>query len=66
MIEPCDGFHPGALFNSYLADWVWEKLVFEYPDWIGPKNPHNKQIFDRFHFKEFNDTKFTFAEEKTT
>lgn len=65
MIEPCDGFHPGGRFNSYLADWTWNKIQTDYPDWIGAKNPHNQQILDRFHLKTFNDTR-VFMDEKET
>lgn len=63
MIEPCDGFHPAGRFNSYLADWVWDKIALEHPDWIGAKNPHNQQILERFHLKVFNDTKIMLEDE---
>ncbi len=44
LIEPCDGFHPSGAFHSELADWIWERLRADHPDWIGPPNPHNPQI----------------------
>ena len=47
----CDGFHPNGLFHSYLADWTWNKLQTEHPDWIGMQNPHNDEIIARFRLK---------------
>lgn len=44
MIERCDGFHPSGLFNSYLGDWLWFKIVSDHPEWIGDENPNNAKI----------------------
>jgi acyloxyacyl hydrolase len=48
LIEPCDGFHPSGLFNSFLADWMWYRITVDHPEWIGEENPHNEEIRQLF------------------
>jgi len=44
LIEPFDGFHPSLLGNYMMSEIVWENLVKEYPEAIGPVNPNNEMI----------------------
>lgn len=48
MIEPTDGFHPNQRFHAYLADWIWNTLETNHPDWIGEVNPNNALIDKHF------------------
>lgn len=48
LIEPIDGFHPGDMFNSLLADWLWDKILTLRPEWIGGVNPNNALIKEIF------------------
>lgn len=48
LIEPVDGFHCNQQFNALAADWLWESLKRDKPEWIGDINPNNKKIFDLF------------------
>jgi len=48
LIEPVDGFHPGQTFNALMADWFWNKLQEDHPDWIGTPNPNNELITQIF------------------
>jgi len=48
LIEPVDGFHPSQVFHSLFADWYYEELEEDHPDWLGAINPNNaliEQIF---------------------
>lgn len=44
LIEPFDGFHPSQLAQNLQAKIVWEKLIKEYPDAGGKRNPNNDYI----------------------
>lgn len=44
LVEPIDGFHPGDVFNTLLADWLWNKISAERPEWLGSVNPNNDMI----------------------
>lgn len=44
LIEPIDGFHPGQIANSLLADVLWTMLSQDHPNFLGPVNPHNDEI----------------------
>jgi acyloxyacyl hydrolase len=48
LIEPVDGFHPSQLFHAKLADYLWETLLKDHPDWVGPVNPNNDLITQLF------------------
>jgi len=48
LIEACDGFHPNQIANSIQAQILWDKLVKDHADWIGPVNPHNSEIQKQF------------------
>lgn len=44
IIEPTDGFHPNQLANMLLSQIIYEKIVNQKPDWLGPVNPNNQKI----------------------
>jgi len=48
LIEPCDGFHPNQVANGLMADWFWTTLMQDHPNYLGPINPNNNQIFKIF------------------
>lgn len=48
LIEPIDGFHPSARFHSILADWMWKQIMIYKPNWLGPVNPYNDLIKQKF------------------
>jgi len=48
LIEPVDGFHSSQLFNALAADWLWERLQQDKPEWIGEVNPNNQKIIEMF------------------
>lgn len=48
LIEPIDGFHSNQKFNALIADWVWQRLNEDHPDWIGDINPNNNRIIELF------------------
>jgi acyloxyacyl hydrolase len=48
LIEPVDGFHPSQTFHAMMADFYWEALQRDHPDWIGSVNPNNDLIEQLF------------------
>lgn len=48
LIEHVDGFHPGEMFHSLLAEWMWDKIQTNKPHWLGKENPYNEKI--KFYF----------------
>ena len=48
LIEPIDGFHPSQAGNQYLASALWDFLLQNHPEALGPVNPHNEEIARRF------------------
>jgi len=48
LIEPVDGFHPGQQFNALMADYFWQALLRDKPEWLGPVNPNNDLITQLF------------------
>ena len=48
LIEPIDGFHPSQAGNQYLASALWDFLLENHPEALGPINPHNEEIARRF------------------
>jgi acyloxyacyl hydrolase len=44
LIEPIDGFHPSQIANALIAEYFWETLSKEHPEFLGKENPHNLQI----------------------
>jgi len=48
LIEPVDGFHPSQTFHAMMADYYWEALQKDHPDWLGSVNPNNDLIEQLF------------------
>lgn len=48
LIEPSDGFHPDQNANAIVAKILFERLLSEHPDFVGPVNPNNQQILQLF------------------
>jgi acyloxyacyl hydrolase len=48
LIEPADGFHPSQTGNALFAKKFFEFLENEHPEAIGPINPFNDEIDERF------------------
>jgi acyloxyacyl hydrolase len=49
LIDDIDGFHPSLhVGHRLLADVMWQHLSTDFPDHIGPANPHNAQIDQQF------------------
>lgn len=48
LVEPVDGFHSNQLFNALAADWLWENLQQDKPEWLGEVNPNNDRIKQLF------------------
>lgn len=44
LIEPFDGFHPSQIGQNIQAKIVWDRLIKEHPEAIGPVNPKNEEI----------------------
>jgi acyloxyacyl hydrolase len=51
LIEPADGFHPSQTGNAIFGSKFTQFLETEYPDALGPINPHNEEI-DRLFFNQ--------------
>lgn len=49
LIEPVDGFHPSQAGNALFAQKFYEFLENEYPEALGPVNPHNAEIDKLFY-----------------
>eukprot|EP01112_Ceratiomyxa_fruticulosa_P001674 TRINITY_DN11841_c0_g1_i1.p1 TRINITY_DN11841_c0_g1~~TRINITY_DN11841_c0_g1_i1.p1 ORF type:complete len:571 (-),score=147.90 TRINITY_DN11841_c0_g1_i1:136-1848(-) len=48
LIEPVDGFHPNQITNALLADFIWNDLNTNKPNWLGAINPNNDLITKLF------------------
>jgi len=48
LIEPVDGFHPNQISNAILADWLWDDLLANHPQFVGSVNPNNANILSFF------------------
>jgi acyloxyacyl hydrolase len=48
LIEPVDGFHPSHDGHKMFAEFMWKYLVEKHGDWLGPVNPNNQNIINRF------------------
>lgn len=48
LIEAVDGFHPSHTTHRLIAKFVWNELTTKYPSFIGPVNPHNAEIAEKF------------------
>ena len=48
LISHVDGFHPSQIFNMLLGDYLWENIMKDHPEWIGPVNPNNDRIKQLF------------------
>jgi acyloxyacyl hydrolase len=44
LIEPTDGFHPSQIANALIAEWFWNTISVDHPDFLGPENPNNDAI----------------------
>lgn len=44
LIEPTDGFHPSQTGNAIFGQKFFQFLETEYPEALGPVNPHNAEI----------------------
>jgi acyloxyacyl hydrolase len=44
LIEPVDGFHPSQPANALIAEWFWNTISVDHPDFLGPENPYNGAI----------------------
>jgi len=48
LLSHVDGFHPSQAFNMLLGDFIWDTIVREKPEWLGPVNPNNDLITELF------------------
>lgn len=48
LVEYIGGGHPSQLMHALTAKHLWETLLSRRPDILGPVNPHNKEIEERF------------------
>jgi acyloxyacyl hydrolase len=48
LIEAVDGFHPSHTFHRLMSKVVWEELMTKHPSFVGPVNPHNAEIINKF------------------
>jgi len=48
LIEPIDGFHPNQNSQYLLAEWIWQDLLTNHPNFLGKENPHNGDIWKIF------------------
>lgn len=48
LIEPVDGFHPNQKAQPMIAKVLWETLLKNSPDALGPINPYNDKIQELF------------------
>jgi acyloxyacyl hydrolase len=48
LIEPVDGFHPSQIMNSLLGEYIFNLLLNDRPDFLGPMNPNNPAIAAKF------------------
>jgi acyloxyacyl hydrolase len=44
LIEPFDGFHPSQFGQNLQGKIIWDRLIKEHPEAIGPSNRHNEEI----------------------
>ncbi|KYR00215.1 acyloxyacyl hydrolase [Tieghemostelium lacteum] len=48
LIEPVDGFHPNQNANYLMAEYFFNSLMQDHPDWLGAINPFNSLIQEQF------------------
>ena len=48
IIDPTDGFHPSQAGMAIQASYMWDMLLKDRTDILGPRNPFNNQILTRF------------------
>jgi len=44
LLSHVDGFHPSQAFNMLLGDFIWDSIMRDKPEWLGPVNPNNELI----------------------
>lgn len=44
LVNKVDGFHPSQLTQSLLADYLWNYIQENHPDWVGAPNEFNPAI----------------------
>ena len=52
LIEASDGFHPSQTGNAVFAMSFFKYLEENYPEAIGPINPHNDEINRMFFMQQ--------------
>ena len=52
LISQVDGYHLNQLGHAFIADYLWNNLNTDHPQWIGAPNPHNGDIERIFQSQE--------------
>lgn len=48
LYNQMDGFHISQLGQSLMAEYLWEAISSEHPEWAGEVNPYNDKIEKKF------------------